>query len=100
MPNVGSDDWYDFVFDIRQPENDLDNYHTISLAINGTDTSSSFSWPNEFIFANSDEIVYKLSKYYAVPENRIQMRGIPQEMAVLHYIKEEENNDIEGLLNV
>lgn len=89
VPVVGSDDEYTFSFVIQPPENDIDNYHTLSLRINGEDNSASFSKPYSSEFAYHDDINHFLSIYYAVPENKIHTEGIPDDLVSLRYIKED-----------
>lgn len=89
VPVVGSDDDYAFVFVIQQPDNELEEYRTISLTINGQDNSESFSRPRSSEFAPYDKIEHRLSTYYAVPEDKIHKEGIPDGLTSLRYIKEE-----------
>ena len=96
VPVVGGDNEYTFEFEIQQPVNELDNYHTISLTINGQDNSESFSKPLPSEFAYYNDIERCLSIYYAVPEDKIHKEGIPENLTSLRYIKEEVDDDILG----
>ena len=93
VPEVGSDEEYTFRFSFQQSANGLDDYKTLSLAINGQDNSESFIRAFPSIFAHKDDILHSLSIYYAVPENMIRIEGIPDDMTSLRYIREEINDD-------
>ena len=88
---VGSDEEYTFGFGINAPVVDSGDYCTTSLTINGQDASSTFSKFLAPEFARYDEIKHSLSVYYAIPENKIQFAGIPEELVSLRFI--EEDND-------
>lgn len=94
VPVVGSDEEYTFEFDINAPANDFDDYDTTSLTINGRDASSTFSKPHSSEFSRNNDITRSLSVYYAVPEDKIRIEGVPPELRSLRFIKEEDNDNL------
>ena len=94
VPVVGSDEEYTFEFDINAPANDFDDYDTTTLTINGRDASSTFSKPHSSEFSRNNDIARSLSVYYAVPEDKISIEGVPPELHSLRFIKEEDNNNL------
>lgn len=90
VPTIGSEKDYNFVFGISKTGGKFDSYQTDSLEINGIESSKSFSNAVGSSFATNDEIKYRLSLYYAVPKEKISISGIPSDLKVLNFIKEED----------
>ncbi len=94
IPLVGEEKVYTFDFSIKEPENDLDDYHTLSLKVNDLDISESFSNAFESRFAKKDELERFLSQHYAIPVDHIKVSGLPENIDVIRLIKKD-NNDLE-----
>lgn len=95
VPVVGDDKDYAFEFAFRDPENVLDEYHTVSLKIDGFDVSESFSNKIESRFAKKDDLKLSLSWRYAIPVEHINISEIPDGIDVIHLIKKESNELLE-----
>jgi len=77
-PEIGVDKHYTFEF-----EYDLDSYggaRTKSVKINGKDASDTFSHSIAYTFATRGELKTKLSIYYALPADKIEIKGLSEEV--------------------
>ena len=95
VPIVGEDKDYTFEFAFRDPENCLDEYHTVSLKIDGRDVSESFSYNFESRFAKKDDLELSLSWRYAIPKEHINISEIPDDIEVIRLIKKDSNELLE-----
>lgn len=95
VPIVGEDKDYTFEFAFRDPENYLDEYHTVSLKIDGRDVSESFSYIFESRFAKKDDLELSLSWRYAIPKEHINISEIPDDIEVIRLIKKDSNELLE-----
>lgn len=93
VPIVGGKELYTFEFGISNSDNLLNGYCTDYLKINGNDCSATFSNAIASSFAEKDDIDKRLAAYYAVPKEKINLIGIPDDLSVLHFIKEREDLD-------
>ena len=92
-PLVGVDKNYTFKFVIKDPENELDFPHTLSLEIDDKDVSDTFTRSYESRFAEKDELKEKLSQRYAVPTKNIKLEGVPDGINYIYFIKKENEED-------
>lgn len=87
VPVVGDTNIHTFNFSFDKPSNESDHYHTKSLMIDGEDVSDSFSNPIDWPFAEYAELKKKLSLLFCIPEEQIEIEGVPNGI-VVYYIKQ------------
>jgi hypothetical protein len=90
VPKVNSDEKYTFEFSFGKMDESY-GAKTISLKINGLDSSDTFKTDFGLKFCYPSNIKNALSSYYAIPEENIKLVPLPDEIKTVNHIAE---NDI------
>lgn len=84
VPKVGSDDeQYKFEFSFQ-------DLKTTSLRINGKDVSETFKMNNIRTFASIDNLKESLASFYAIPQDKIEISPIIEDVQEVTYITDSE----------
>lgn len=90
IPLIEDNADHEFSFEFSDKVNELDDYHTKRLSIDGKDVSSFLTSPIENCFATKESLVRELSRRFGVPEKHIKVKGVPDDIGFIRFIKPED----------